>query len=93
MKTNKNLLAEIKQALANVPALAKCLPRINISVNDGAVVLSGTIDSTGLKTLATEIVAAIPGVDYLIEEFRVDKGDRHRVAVQIDWTNGKIALA
>lgn len=93
MKTNKNLLAEIKQALANVPALAHCLPGINISVNDGAVALSGTIDSAELKTLATEIVAAIPGVDYLIEEFRVDKGDRRRVAVQIDWMNGKIALA
>ncbi|HEY5749840.1 MAG TPA: BON domain-containing protein [Chryseolinea sp.] len=92
MKNNRDLLVKIKQALADVPALAECLSHISVSVNDGAVVLSGTIDSAALKTLATEIVSAIPGVDYLIEEFRVEKGDRHRVAVQIDWAKGKIAL-
>lgn len=92
MKNNANLLAEIKQALANDPALAPCLSSINIAVNDGAVVLSGTIDSTELKTRATEIVSAIPGVDYLIEEFHIDKGDQHRVDVQLDWAKGKITL-
>lgn len=92
MKTNADLLAEIKEALVNVPALAQCLPGINISVNDGTVVLSGTIDSTELKMRATEIVSAIAGVDYLIEEFRIDNGGQHRVAVQLDWPNGKITL-
>lgn len=92
MKNNQDLLAKIKQALADVPALAQCLSRISISVSDGAVILSGTINNAALKTLATEIVSAIPGVNYLIDEFRVEKDDRHRVAVQIDWTNGKIAL-
>lgn len=92
MKNNANLLAKIKQALANDPTLAPGLPGINIAVNDGTVVLSGTIDSTELKTRATEIVSAIPGVDYLIEEFRIDKGDQHRVDVTLDWENGKMTL-
>ncbi len=92
MKNNKDLLKEVQDALAKDNTLKTCLTNIYVLVNDGAVILAGSVDSMQLKKLANKIVSAVSGVNLLIEDLRVEPLQQHRVGVQIDWASGSMAL-
>lgn len=92
MKNNKDLLKEVQDALAKDNTLKTCLTNIYVLVNDGAVILAGSVDNMQLKKLAKKIVSAVSGVNLLIEDLRVEPLHQHRVGVQIDWASGSMAL-
>ncbi len=92
MKKNKSILALVQEALANNPRLKACLDNIYIMVNDGAVILAGSVTHDSLKILAKGIVSSVPGVRLLIDDLRVEPVPQHRVGVQIDWAKGRMVL-
>lgn len=93
METNPNLLKQVQEALGNEPKLKQCLADIYILVNDGAVILAGSVRSDQLRRLARKVVSEVPGVNLFIEDLKVETHKQHRVAVQIDWAKGNMALA
>lgn len=93
MKDNKNLLNDVKQALAKNTAFRNCLSRIDVLANDGAVIIAGAVESAQLKQLAQKIINSVPGVRLLIDNLKIEVTPQHRVSVQIDWTDGTMALS
>lgn len=93
MDSNNNLLKEVQEALSNESKLKNCLADIYILVNDGAVILAGSVRSDSLRRLARKVVSEIPGVNLFIEDLKVETHKQHRVGVQIDWAKGSIALS
>lgn len=92
MKNNANLLTLVQEALARDSKLKSCLDNIYIFVNDGAVIISGSVPQDLLKVLAKNIVSSLPGVNLVIDDLRVEPARRHRVGVDIDWAKGSMAL-
>lgn len=92
MKNNKDLLNEVQEALRKDAAFNNCLSNIYVLVNDGAVIVAGTVESKQLKSLARKVISAVPGVNLLIEDLKIEKTPQHRVGVQIDWASGRMAL-
>lgn len=92
MKNNRVLLKEVQDALAQEPSFNNCLGSIYVLVNDGAVILAGSVDNSQLKKLAKKIVSAVSGVNLLIEDLKVEAIQPYRVGVQIDWASGRMAL-
>jgi osmotically-inducible protein OsmY len=92
MKTYNDLLERVQNALNNDPHLRNSLSSTYVFVNDGTVILSGSVKNLALKKLAQKIVAEVPGVNKLIEDLHVEP-THDRVDVQIDWTKGKMALS
>jgi hypothetical protein len=92
MKPNTNLLALVQEVLGKESKLRTSLDNIHILVNDGAVIMAGTVPARSLKTLARRIVSSLPGVNLLIDDLRVDPDQPHRVGVQIDWAKGRMTL-
>ncbi|HEU5148112.1 MAG TPA: BON domain-containing protein [Chryseosolibacter sp.] len=92
MNNNANLLTLVQEALVRDSKLKSCLDDIYIFVNDGAVIISGSVPRDLLKVLAKHIVSSVPGVNLVIDDLRVEPARRHRVGVQIDWANGSMAL-
>lgn len=92
MENNANLLTLVQEALARDPKLRSYLDDIYIFVNDGAVIIFGSVPQDLLKALAKNIVSSVPGVNLVIDDLRVEPARRHRVGVQIDWANGSMAL-
>jgi osmotically-inducible protein OsmY len=93
MKNNRDLLKDIQDALAKEASFKDCLASIYVLVNDGAVILAGSVNTVQLKNIARKITSAVPGVNLLIEELKVEPIPSHRVGVEIDWAIGKTALA
>lgn len=92
METNTNLLKKVQEALAGESELKNCLEDIYILVNDGAVILAGSVRSDSLRRLARKIVSEIPGVNLLIEDLKVEAHKRGRLDVQIDFAKGNITV-
>lgn len=92
MENNANLLTLVQEALARDPKLKSCLDDIYIFVNDGVVIIFGSVRQDLLKALAKNIVSSVPGVNLVIDDLRVEPARRHGVGVQIDWANGSMAL-
>lgn len=92
MTNNTGLLTLVREALARDSTLKSCLDNIYIFVNDGAVIISGSVPQDLLKVLAKNIASSVSGVNLVIDDLRVEPARRHRVGVQIDWTNGSMAL-
>lgn len=92
MKNNKVLLKEVQDAFAKDPSFKNCIESIYVLVNDGAVILAGSVENTQLKKLAAKVVSAVSGVNLLIEDLKVGTVQPHRVGVQIDWASGRMAL-
>jgi osmotically-inducible protein OsmY len=93
MKDNKQLLKEVQESLANNSSLRDCLHTIYVLVNDGVVILAGSVDNLSLKNIARNIVHTLPGVNLLIEDLKIEVPKANRVGVQIDWVNGNMALS
>jgi len=93
MKPNTNLLELVQEALRNESKLATALDSIYILVNDGAVIMAGSVPDRSLKALAGRIVSSVPGVILLIDDLNVGPVRSHRVGVQIDWANGSRGLS
>lgn len=92
MKNNKVLLKDVQDALAKDASLSKCLQNIYVLVNDGAVILAGSVDNAQLKKLASKVVSAVSGVNLLIEDLKIQTPQSDRMGVQIDWASGTMAL-
>lgn len=92
METNTNLLKSVQEALAGESKLRNCLEDIYILVNDGAVILAGSVRSDSLRRLVRRIVSEIPGVNFFIEDLKVEAHKRGRLDVQIDWAKGNFAV-
>lgn len=92
MKNNKDILIEIQEAMSKDQTLKECLSNIYVLVNDGAVILAGSVKSIYLKKEAGKVVTGVPGVNLLIDDLRVDPVQSPRMGVQIDWANGRMAL-
>ncbi|HEY0745038.1 MAG TPA: BON domain-containing protein [Chryseosolibacter sp.] len=82
----------VKKALAKDSSLRACLDNIYILVNDGVVIMAGSVTQESLKTLAQKIVSSVPGVNIVIDDLKVEPSQPHRVGVQIDWAKGRMAL-
>lgn len=94
MKTdNHNLLAMVQEALRKDPRLTNCLDDIYMLVNDGAVIVAGSVTHESLKRTVCKIVAAVPGVNLLIDDLKVGPLRRQKLSVQIDWAKGSMAIA
>lgn len=91
MKNNTTLLTQVREALAKDETLTSCLDNIYFLVNDGAVIIAGSVTQNSVRTLIKKIVAAVPGVNLLIDDLRVEPFPP-RVSVQIDWAKGNMAL-
>ena len=92
MKPNTNLLTLVQEALGKEAKLTTSLDNIYILVNDGAVIMAGSVPERSLKTLARRIVSSVPGVNLLIDDLKVEPTQPQRLAVQIDWARGSMAL-
>jgi osmotically-inducible protein OsmY len=93
MKNNRDLLKEVQNTLANDVTLKNFLTDIYVLVNDGAVILAGSVSNGELKKRAKKIVSEIPGVELLIEDLKTEPNHPHRASVQIDWASGSMALS
>jgi osmotically-inducible protein OsmY len=92
MTNNKDLLTEVQEALRKNAAFKNCLSNIYVLVNDGAVIVAGSVENKQLKSLARKIISAVPGVNLLIEDLKIERTPLQRVGVQIDWASGRMAL-
>lgn len=66
MKTNENLQKDIQEAIVWEPLLKASM--IDVSVSDGIVTLSGTVDSFARKEKAEEAVKNVDGVKVVVGE-------------------------
>jgi osmotically-inducible protein OsmY len=92
MKKNINLLTLVQDALAKDSKLRSCIDNIYILVNDGAVIMAGSVAQESVKALAKKIVSSVPGVNLLIDDLKVEPARAQRVGVQIDWAKCSMAL-
>ncbi|MGC1241457.1 MAG: BON domain-containing protein [Chryseosolibacter sp.] len=81
---SKNLLKEARDALAKESELKSCVADIYILVNDGTVILAGSVKSDSLKNLAIRLISEIPGVNLLIEDLKVE-AKKSDTGIQIDF--------
>jgi osmotically-inducible protein OsmY len=93
MKDNRDLLTAVQNALANDATLKNFLTDIYVLVNDGAVILAGSVSNGELKKRTKKLVSEIPGVNLLIDDLKTEPIHPHRVGVQIDWASGNMALS
>lgn len=84
MKHNANLLEKVKDALSEDPRLRDDVANIYILVNDGAVILAGSVKNIALKQLAIRTVSGIHGVNLVIEDLTVEP-QRNSGGILIDF--------
>lgn len=84
MKHNANLLKKVREALSEDPGLSDDLANIYILVNDGAVILAGSVRNIGVKEQAIKTVSEIRGVNLLIEDLKVEQ-QRNSGGILIDF--------
>lgn len=92
MKDNKDLLKQVQEALGKDAKLKNCLDNVYILVNEGNVIMAGSVNDERLKKQACHIVSNVPGVNLLIEDLTIEPPARNRIGVQIDWAKGSMAL-
>ena len=92
MKNDKDLLNSLQRELTKNTTLKSYLQNVSVLVNDGAVVLAGVVESYYLKNLVKNIVHAVPGVNLLIDNLKIETIPQHRVGVQFDWVGGRMVL-
>lgn len=90
MKSNKTLLRQVQQAICRNKRLKNCLENIYVMINEGAVIISGSVPSADLKKVALEAVRNIPGASIVIDDLRIEPPGRHSVSVQIGWAKRKL---
>jgi osmotically-inducible protein OsmY len=90
MKTDKDLISQIKEKLSAQPALKDCLSTIALIVNDGDVLVSGQVDTAEQHKLIVQTIDALPGIRVVTDNLKVQKGSRHRHNVDIDWSKGEM---
>jgi len=90
MNNNKHLLSRVQEALAKEANLTRCLDNIYFLVNDGAVIMGGTVANQSLRRLAIKIVTGVSGVALLIDDLKIDANVSHGTGVQIDWARGAL---
>lgn len=93
MKPNTNLLTLVQEALGKESKLTTSLDNIYILINDGAVIMAGSVPERSLKTVARRTVSSVPGVNLLIDDLKVEPAYPQRVGVAIDWAKGSMTLA
>ena len=72
MKQNEDLKRDVLNAIKWEPLLS--ISKIGVSVNEGIVTLTGTVDSFDKKTEAEEAVKDVAGVKAIVEEIEVFLG-------------------
>ena len=82
---NRYLLLRMQEALAKDPELAHCMDNIYFLVNDGAVIMGGSVEREHLKRQAKKIISTVPGVSLLIDDLKVESTVPQRMDVQIAW--------
>ena len=92
MKNNNDLFNSLQRELTKNVTLRSYLSNVSVLVNDGAVVLAGAVESYHLKNLVENIVNAVPGVNLLIDNLKIETIPQHRVGVQFDWAGGRMVL-
>lgn len=92
MKNNKDLLLKIQETLSKETSLEKDLPGLYVLVNDGAVILGGSVENGQSRKLARQLVRSVSGVEQLIDDLKIQPAQRERIGVQIDWVSGHVAL-
>jgi osmotically-inducible protein OsmY len=92
MKSNYELLSQVREALAKNEKINKTISNLYILVNDGTVILSGSAADYSIKKTAEKIVSAIPGVARVIEDLSFEPANSNRVSVQLDWAQGKMSV-
>jgi osmotically-inducible protein OsmY len=84
MKHNADLLKKIKDALSEDPRLKDDVANVYILVNDGAVILAGSVKTIALKEQAIKTVSGIRGITLLIEDVIVEP-QRNNGGILIDF--------
>lgn len=92
MKNNTDLLRLIQETLVKDTNLRDCLDNIYILVNDGSVIIAGSVTQRALKTLARKTISGIPGVNILIDDLKIEPIRQQRVGVKIDWARGHMSV-
>jgi osmotically-inducible protein OsmY len=72
MKTNENLQKDVQNALKWEPLLSAA--QIGVTVKDGVVTLSGTVDSYAKKTEAEDAAKNVSGVKVVVEKIEIKYG-------------------
>lgn len=90
MKTDKDLINEIKGKLSEQPMLKDCLSTIALIVNGGDVLVSGQVDTAEQHKLIVQTIDALPGIRVVTDNLKVQKGTRRRHNVDIDWSKGEM---
>ncbi len=70
-KSNQQVLAGVRAALASEPRLADCHSRISASFADDALILEGDVPSVAAKKLALRRAAALDAVTGIVDRLRV----------------------
>lgn len=76
MKTNEQLQKDIQDAIKWEPSLHAA--EIGVTVRDGIVTLSGTVDNYGKKLEAESATKRVGGVKALVENIKVEFGSNGR---------------
>lgn len=93
MKNDKDLGRQVQKALSKDVALKSNINHIKIFVNDGTVVLSGTVSDYPTKSAIKKVVAETTGVIRVSDDLRVESPNPDRVGVFFDWTNGSMVIS
>lgn len=86
------LLSLVQEALATESKLENCLDNIYILVNDGAVIIAGSVTQESLRALIKGIVSSVHGVNLVINDLKIEPAAARRLRVQIDWAKESMAL-
>lgn len=76
MASEQSILAAARAALASEPRLAGRSHAIKVAFDDGVVTLEGEAPDIAAKKLALERVAALPGVDGIVDRLHVEPAER-----------------
>jgi osmotically-inducible protein OsmY len=93
MNNDKELLKQIQERLENDTRFANCLESIYVLINNGVVILAGSVDDPSLKMPAERTVSCIPGVSLVIDDLKVEPNENRAVRVQIDWAKSNLSLS
>jgi len=71
MKTNEELLKDVRDELTWEPTLTDVVSQIGVTVNDGVVTLSGRVNSYNQKINAEQAAQRVAGVKVVAEDIQV----------------------
>ena len=91
MKNSIELQHDVQEALTQNQSLKEKISDLRVSVNNGYVIITGTAGNVKLRQQVDQVVRNIPGITFR-NDIKIASPITQRVAVQIDWINGKIGL-